>query len=350
MRVIHTADLHLGAEPEKGLPWAKERGKEIWETLERLITYTIRSQTEVLLIAGDLFHRQPLLRELKEVNYLFSSLKKTRVFLIAGNHDYIKRDSYYRSFPWSGNVSFFNSSSIERIDVEELNLSVYGGSYDAREDTEHIYDNIQVADERRVNILLGHGGEAKHRPYDLTRLKASGFDYIAFGHIHKGGELVKNRIVQAGCLEPMDRTDTGEKGFYEGEIEKGKVRMEFVPFARRIYLPLELIVTPEDTMRSVKERLQEEMHKKGAQNMYILTLRGKRDQVIQFSAKELMEVGNVCSFADRTQPDYDLGELYQANKNNVLGWYMKEFLAKQKLSEREEQALHYGIRALTYGE
>ena len=43
-------------------------------------------------------------------------------------------------------------------------------------------------------------------------------------------------------------------------------------------------------------------------------------------------------------------ELYQANRNNVLGWYMKEFLTKQNLSETELQALHYGIRALTYGE
>lgn len=350
MRVIHTADLHLGAEPEKEFAWAKERGKEVWETLERLITYVIRSQTDVLFIAGDLFHRQPLLRELKEVNYLFSNLKRTRVFLIAGNHDYIKQDSYYRSFPWCSNVSFIKSSSIERIDVDEWNLSVYGASYHAKEDAEHIYDNIPVADKMRVNILLGHGGEGKHRPYDLSKLRASGFDYIALGHIHMGGELVKNRIVQAGCLEPIDRTDTGAKGFYEGVIQKGNVCMEFVPFAKRIYLPLEIAVTPEDTIYSVRGRIQEEIRKKGTQNMYCLTLRGKRDQVIQFPADELIISGNICSFDDRTQPDYDLEKLYLANKNNVLGWYMKEFLVKQELSETEEQALHYGIRALTYGE
>ena len=197
-----------------------------------------------------------------------------------------------------------------------------------------------------MNILLGHGGDARHRPYNLARLKASGFDYIALGHIHMGGELVR----EAGCLEPMDRTDTGVKGFYEGEITKSDVQMRFVPFARRIYVPLVIPVTPEDTMLSVKNRIEEEIRTNGTQNMYCVTLKGKRDQVIQFSQEELVKAGNICSLDDRTQPDYNLMELYQANRNNVLGWYMKEFLTKQNLSETELQALHYGIRALTYGE
>lgn len=350
MKVIHTADLHLGAEPERGAGWAKDRGRELWETAERLIKYAEMSQTELLLIAGDLFHRQPLLKELKEINYLFSGLKRTIVVLIAGNHDYIKQDSYYRSFKWSKNVCFLRSEGIERADFSGLNLSVYGGSYYAKEDPEPVYDRIQVADRGRVNILLGHGGDARHRPYNLARLKASGFDYIALGHIHMGGELVRDRIVQAGCLEPMDRTDTGVKGFYEGEITKSDVQMRFVPFARRIYVPLVIPVTPEDTMLSVKNRIEEEIRTNGTQNMYCVTLKGKRDQVIQFSQEELVKAGNICSLDDRTQPDYNLMELYQANRNNVLGWYMKEFLTKQNLSETELQALHYGIRALTYGE
>lgn len=39
---------------------------------------------DCLFIAGDLFHRQPLLRDLKEVNYLFSTIPGVRVVIIAG--------------------------------------------------------------------------------------------------------------------------------------------------------------------------------------------------------------------------------------------------------------------------
>ena len=49
-----------------------------------------REQTDLLLIAGDLFHRQPLKKELKEVDYYFSRLSRTKVVLIAGNHDFFK--------------------------------------------------------------------------------------------------------------------------------------------------------------------------------------------------------------------------------------------------------------------
>lgn len=350
MKVIHAADLHLGAEPEKGAAWAEHRGRELWETFERLITYTEKAKADLLLIAGDMFHRQPLLRELKEVNYLFSGLTNTKVVIIAGNHDYIKQDSYYRSFAWCEQVSFLKSTGIERKDFPELNLSVYGGSYYAKEDAEPVYNRIAVTDTKRVNILLGHGGDEKHRPYDLLKLQESSFDYIALGHIHKGGELVKNRIVQAGCLEPADRTDTGMKGFYEGEITKDSVQMRFVPFAKRIYLPLEVVVTPQDTVLSVTRRIQEEIERSGSQHMYCITLTGQRDQVIQFAQEDVQATGNIVSFEDRTRPDYDLEELYQANQNNVLGWYMREFMKKQELSETERQALDYGIRALTYGE
>ena len=77
----------------------------------------------LLLIAGDLFHRQPLRRELKEVDGMFASLSRTRVVLIAGNHDYIRRDSYYRTFPWSENVTMLREEHLEKVEFPELSDS-----------------------------------------------------------------------------------------------------------------------------------------------------------------------------------------------------------------------------------
>ena len=104
MRFIHIADVHLGAQPDAGPLYSENRQQELWDTFEHVIHICEEEQTDLLLIAGDLFHRQPLLRELKEVDHLFSILTLTKVVLIAGNHDYIRRDSYYRTFEWSDNV------------------------------------------------------------------------------------------------------------------------------------------------------------------------------------------------------------------------------------------------------
>ena len=58
MRFIHTADIHLGATPESKMDWAAHRGDEMWGTFERLIKKVKEDEIELLIIAGDLFHRQ----------------------------------------------------------------------------------------------------------------------------------------------------------------------------------------------------------------------------------------------------------------------------------------------------
>ena len=84
MKFFHIADTHLGAIPDAGFAWSEERRSEIWESFRSVVAKADREEVDLLLIAGDLFHRQPLMRELKEVNYLFSTLKKTKVvFIIA---------------------------------------------------------------------------------------------------------------------------------------------------------------------------------------------------------------------------------------------------------------------------
>ena len=95
MKFIHIADVHLGAQPEAAV-YSQSRGRELWESFEKILGVCEDERTDLLLIAGDLFHRQPLVRELKEVNYLFSELTATKVVLIAGNHDHLQKDSNYR--------------------------------------------------------------------------------------------------------------------------------------------------------------------------------------------------------------------------------------------------------------
>lgn len=183
MRFIHIADVHLGAEPDAGPLYSGRRAQELWDTFEYVIRVCEEEQADLLLIAGDLFHRQPLLRELKEVDHLFSTLSHTKVVLIAGNHDYIRRDSYYRTFQWSGNVCPLFGENAEYIDFPELRTAVYGLSYHRREIREPLYDRLAAGGVEPVEILVAHGGDEKHIPMDIRKLSASGFDYIALEHI-----------------------------------------------------------------------------------------------------------------------------------------------------------------------
>ena len=67
MKFIHIADVHLGMVPDSGKPWSKDRAEEIWKTFRKVMQICNREKTDLLLVAGDLFHGQPGKKDLKEV-------------------------------------------------------------------------------------------------------------------------------------------------------------------------------------------------------------------------------------------------------------------------------------------
>ena len=316
MRFIHIADVHLGAQPDAGPLYSKGRAQEIWDTFESVIRVCEAERTDLLLIAGDLFHRQPLVRELKEVDYLFSELSHTKVVLIAGNHDH--------------------------------DTAVYGLSYHKKEIREPLYDNLRAAGVMPFEILLAHGGDDSHIPIDKRALSASGFDYIAMGHIHKPQALEKNHIVYAGALEPVDKNDTGPHGYIKGEITESGVRTEWIPCAKREYIHLELPVETGDTTGSLRDEIVRLTEEYGSGNIYKIILTGSRNEDVLFDTKRLEDAGNITEVVDETFPAYDIPRLYEENRNNILGRYIGHFAGCEEGSV-EHEALYEGIEALLGG-
>ena len=105
VKFIHTGDIHWGMSPDSDKPWSRERSRDIRDTFTAIIAKAKELRVDCLFIAGDLFHRQPLLRDLKEVNYLFSTIPQTQVVIIAGNHDRIRKNSAVLSFSSTGQRS-----------------------------------------------------------------------------------------------------------------------------------------------------------------------------------------------------------------------------------------------------
>lgn len=299
----------------------------------------------MLLIAGDLFHRQPLLRELKEVNYLFAQIPETQVFLMAGNHDYLKLDSYYRTFSWTENVHMFKGKEVSCVEVPELELAVYGCSYFAKEITEPIYDTTLPQKRQKYEILLAHGGDEKHVPLKRNKIASLGYDYVALGHIHKHQELIPQKAVYPGALEPIDKNDTGKHGYIEGEIRAGGTRNVFVPCAAREYIHQDIEVRQEMTGFGLKNFIAETIAQAGTQNIFKLTLTGLRDPEIEFDLSNMDKYGNIIEIIDSTSPAYDFQKLYEQNADNIIGKYIESFKESDKNSA-EFSALCEGIQAL----
>lgn len=349
MRFMHIADIHLGAAPDHGFVWAKDRGRELWESFRNCIADANEKKVDLLLIAGDLFHRQPELQELKEVNYLFSTLEKTVVVLIAGNHDYIKPGSLYPDFQWNENVICLFSETCERIRLPELKTEIYGFSYHRQDITEPMYDGLEAEKSDYFRILLGHGGDAEHIPLNKEKLAGAGFDYIALGHIHKPQVYIKNLAMYAGALEPLDCTELGPHGYIVGDVHKKKVKLAFVEKAVRQYRREEVEVYPDDTVFSVRERIAAVIAQGGTQHTYRIILTGQRHPKLKLDIREYMKCGRIVEIADRTIPAFAIGELRRQYQGQLIGEFIDSF-GEEPRSMLEEKALRYGLEALLYPE
>lgn len=349
MRFIHIADIHLGAVPDKGYAWSKAREEEIWKSFRAVLKRAEQEQIDLLLIAGDLFHRQPLMRELKEVNYLFGRLSHTQVVLIAGNHDHLRETSMYRNFEWGENVVFLNGRYCECARFPRLQTTVYGFSYYEKEITEPLYDDLIPDGAKGCHILLAHGGDDRHIPINKRKLMESGFDYIALGHIHKPQYLAEDKIAYAGALEPLECNDTGVHGYIHGEYTGGSVSTEFVPFAGREYIQADLRSDVGCTDSAMEERVEEFIREHGEQHIYRFTIRGFRDPDIVFHTERYLTCGNILEIADATEPEYDLEALCRVHGDDVVGRYIRKLWDPDTGDEKNEvrkQALYYGLNAL----
>lgn len=348
MKFIHTGDIHWGMSPDSDKPWSRERSRDIRETFASIIGKARELSVDFLFIAGDLFHRQPLLKDLKEVNYLFSTIPDVQVVMIAGNHDRVRKSSAVLSFTWASNVTFLSDEEFSSAYFEEFHTEVTGFSYWSTEISDARLNDISAPNDGRIHILLGHGGDVKHVPVDKERLLHSGFSYVALGHIHKPEISQSLRLAWCGSPEPLDKTETGKHGIIYGEISETSLRitnLEFIPMAKLQYIPLMVNVTPNTTNTELSLRMSQEIEKRGTENIFRFRIRGMRDPDISFDLESLMMRYRIADILDESEPQYDFSALFAEHPSDMIGFYIRA-LQKPEMSPVEKKALYYGIHAL----
>ena len=264
---------------------------------------------------------------------------------MAGNHDHIKRDSFYKGFDWEPNVTFFDREEKVCVRIPELHTFVYGMSYERQEIRESLYNDWKPEEEKGFHVLLAHGGDEKHIPMDMKRIAEAGFDYLALGHIHKPQAVIRGKALYPGALEPIDRNDTGKHGYIQGCFDQGRIRLKFIPFARREYQNLLLTMEVETTQYKLEEMLKNQVMERGYQNIYRLILQGWRSPELILLTERLKKLGNIVEVLDESRPFYDLAELHKKYAGTLIGDFVEYFMDRE-LTVVEEKALYHGLQAL----
>ena len=234
---------------------------------------------------------------------------------------------------------------------------MFGLSYETRQISEARYDALHCNKPERINILLAHGNilcNDKSIPLHRGALETAGFDYVALGHLHNRPEISR-RIAYSGSPEPLNRGETGAKGYIIGEIKKegaapSEMEWEFVPCARREYVPLTLETTVQSTELSLCSELLATMQKRGLQHMYLVILTGTRGREVVWDTGALAGLLNkqgaiVIDISDETVPDFPVEKLRREQQDTLVGRFI-ERMEETESPELKKLAMQYGLQAL----
>ena len=351
MRFIHTADLHIGARPDAGRPWGPARANAIRHSLERFVDLCNQEAVDFLLIAGDLFHYPPTQAMLKEVDYQFSRLGHTQVVLIAGNHDFLRPGCAYSRHRFPQHVHFIRSPQPETVSFPQWGLDITGFSYEGEIRRDNPMAGYRPAKNGLRHFLLMHGGDADHVPFSFSDLRGAGWDYIALGHIHKPSMNQAEKAAIPGSPEALDRTESGEHGYYLGEMDPRGLNLHWHPFSRFTYTDLKLHITPETTQGALEGVLKKRM-KTDLSEVYCLRLTGRRDPAAPLDTEALYALGPVSRVLDETLPDYPWEELKERPPQDMVRRVLESLAPGEKEPETDirSKALYYALDALLASE
>ena len=157
IRILHAADLHLDSPFAALAPdQAAQRREEQRQLVRRLAEECVRRNCQLLLLAGDLFDSDRVYRETAELLCEVLGSIRTRVFIAPGNHDPWSPVSPYATLPWPENVHIFRSRTVEAVQLEDPELTVYGAAFTGAH-TEGLLKEFRAEENGLPQIMVIHG-------------------------------------------------------------------------------------------------------------------------------------------------------------------------------------------------
>ena len=242
IKIIHAADLHLDSPFEALGNLAATRRGEQRELLCRIAELVGSEGADLLLLSGDLLDGGFAYAETAKMLCSVLGDLSCPVFISPGNHDFYSAKSPYARLELPENVHIFKSPKISCVELLELSVRIWGAGFNDIECPPLLqnfsFDKIPGVFD--LAVLHGDTGSA-HSPYNpisAQDIAASGFDYLALGHVHSFSGLQKSGstfFAYPGAPEGRGFDECGEKGVLSVEISESGVFAKFIETASRKY-------------------------------------------------------------------------------------------------------------------
>ena len=302
MRIIHTADLHIGVEnygrtdPDTGL---STRLGDFLAALDELVDHAVNNDVHLVLLAGDVYKgRDPSQTHQREFARRLRRLSNAGIptFILVGNHDLPNAPSRANAveiFPTLGVPGVHTASSLRthlvetpagplqviavpwprrsgilsRTESRELTIEEVRQEIERRL-TEAINQQLEHLDPTVPAVLTAHatvngatvGTERSMMLGDdhtllVSTLHRAELEYVALGHIHQHQVLRHDppKVVYAGSLQRVDFSEERDpKGFCVLDLDPQAPRgrrmtsWRFHQVNARPFVTIDINIDPQD--------------------------------------------------------------------------------------------------------
>ncbi len=369
VKLLHCADFHLDtpfAANEEAKARARRQG--LRDTFVCACDTALSKGADFLLIAGDLFDRNFITEDTaKLIVAQFTRLKgKCRVIITPGNHDPYQEGSPYQKLNFPDNVFLFTETTLSYLEFADKHCRIYGYAF-------HDH-NLPAFPLANFSPDLNWGGLSilcAHTEYDLSAsqkapimardLEQTGFDYAAFGHIHKYTGMQKvgrTPYCYCGSADGLDFGECGKKNFLFVTLTEDSFSYEEIPSSPRHYEIMTLDLSGAHHNLDVVAPLQEAIRNAGYDENTALRviLRGNVSPDFYFSERALLPYFDALlhlEIKNETNPFYDCTELEaDIGIRGALYRQLKDKLHSDDPDDRAlaQSALQFGLCALAGNE
>lgn len=337
MKIIHLADVHLGATCKKfALPLQKAQKFENGQRLKNAFDYANKVNAQAILISGDLFHSKNPPSSLVKFFLDIVENQSIPVFYVKGNHD---EEFLFKSENLPQNLHIF--SHFSTFDIE--NVTISGCASD---------DECKILDKNKFNILLMHGDIfSKGQDYiDITKLKNKNIDYLALGHLHT---FSQNKLdgrgiaVYSGCLTGNGFDECGEKGFVELDTS-GEVK--FIPLDGAKFVCQEVDITGFSSFDDLCKKIENSLKNIDKEDYVRVVLTGfyqeSQDKFLSILCGKYQKIYSYFELVDKSKMQIDLEKLAQETLS-FKAEFLKLAQLENTLTDEEKTAIcEIGINAL----
>lgn len=232
MKIVHTADLHIGSALTARLPAEKvrQRKNELINSFERMVEEARVIGARLFIIAGDMFDTEEVAeRTVERILGIISRARGIDFLYLPGNHE--KNALADSGLMLPDNIRIFGREWTY-FDYGELTVA---GRCEMSAD---MFDSLAINSGAK-NIVVLHGTVGDRSSAEVVGLKDAkerGIDYIALGHYHSYGAYEVDAACQAvysGTPEGRGFDEAGDKGFVIIDTSGRLVNHRFYPFAKR---------------------------------------------------------------------------------------------------------------------